>query len=201
MPPKSSFLCGCRALGCDVFCMVLVVRGCTYQQPARVPACPVVPILNTCQQKLSSPTCFKHQTCNYEVFQKAHFKLLCRSNISQTELIWKNRHKVHQKSSNVPLSGPDDVLRAALGPLSLSQRTKTGRAQVHGAHSLVGMSNGCKAQQRPDKRPRRPGAFIARPARVAPISCPPSRLIAPRLFSTSFAGIPTIHEENTRGMF
>ena len=87
-------------------------------------------------------------------------------------------------------------------PLSgLSQRTKSGRAQVHGAHSLVGMSNGCKAQQRPDKRPRRPGAFIARPARVAPISCPPSRLIAPRLFSPSFAGIPTIHEENTRGMF
>ena len=195
MPPKSSFLCGCRALGCDVFCMVLVVRGCTYQQPARVPACPVVPILNTCQQKLSSPTCFKHQTCNYvftpNTFAAPAFIYFLRRS-GQWEEIWR---------CNQCPSGPDDVLRAALGPLSLSQRTKSGRAQVHGAHSLVGMSNGCKAQQRPDKRPRRPGAFIARPARVAPISCPPSRLIAPRLFLPSFAGIPTIHEENTRGMF
>ena len=49
-----------------VFCrprwMLVVVLA---HQAGRAPACPVVPILNTCQQKLSSPTCFKHQTCNY----------------------------------------------------------------------------------------------------------------------------------------
>ena len=120
MPPKSSFLCGCRALGCDVFCMVLVVGGCTYQQPARVPACPVVPILNTCQQKLSSPTCFKHQTCNYEVFQKAHFKLLCRSNISQTEMIWTRMDTKCIRKAAMSLSRAPTMFCEPLSGLSLS---------------------------------------------------------------------------------
>ena len=62
------------AIGADIGCCAQMCffvgaldvggSGCTYQ-PGRPPACPVVPILNTCQQKLSSPTCFKHQTCNY----------------------------------------------------------------------------------------------------------------------------------------
>ena len=143
MPPKSSFLCGCRALGCDVFCMVLVVRGCTYQQPARVPACPVVPILNTCQQKLSSPTCFKHQTCNYLFTPKIQSQLPLSSIFSFDNL--DNGRRFGGASGSQCPSGPDDVLRA--------RGQKGGCAQVQQpcAASLgSGMSNGCKAQQRPD---------------------------------------------------
>ena len=202
MPPKSSF-CAVAALSAAMcFVWYWCIGGCTYQQPGRVPACPVVPILNTCQQKLSSPTCFKHQTCNYEVFQKAHFKLLGCSNIPQTEMIWTRMGTKCIRKAAMSLSRAPTMFCEPLSGLPQPADKKWARSGARcAAHSLVGMSNGCKAQQRPDKRPRRPGAFIARPARVAPISCPPSRLIAPRLFSPSFAGIPTIHEENTRGMF
>ena len=90
------------AIGADIGCCAQMCffvgaldvggSGCTYQ-PGRPPACPVVPILNTCQQKLSSPTCFKHQTCNYlftpNTFAAPAFVYFLRRLSGQWEEIWR----------------------------------------------------------------------------------------------------------------
>ena len=117
--------------------------ACTYQA-GRAPACPVVPILNTCQQKLSSPTCFKHQTCNYlftpNTFAAPAFIYFLRRLSGQWEEIW----RCIRKATSL---GPRRCFASCERGLS----KKSAARRCSGARPVSGsMSNGCKAQQRPD---------------------------------------------------
>lgn len=117
--------------------------ACTYQA-GRAPACPVVPILNTCQQKLSSPTCFKHQTCNYlftpNTFAAPAFVYFLRRLSGQWEEIWRCIRKAMSL-------GPRRCFASCERGLS----KKAAARRCSGARPVSGsMSNGCKAQQRPD---------------------------------------------------
>ena len=117
--------------------------ACTYQA-GRAPACPVVPILNTCQQKLSSPTCFKHQTCNYlftpNTFAAPAFVYFPRRLFGQWEEIWSCIRKAMSL-------GPRRCFASCERGLS----KKAAARRCSGARPVSGsMSNGCKAQQRPD---------------------------------------------------
>ena len=124
--------------------MLVDGSGCTYQQPARAPACPVVPILNTCQQKLSSPTCFKHQTCNY-LFTQNTFAAPAFVHFLRRPGQWEEIRGMHQET-NVPRA-PTMFCELSSG---CGAKRRLVRAGAPLGQSLVGMSNGCKAQQRPD---------------------------------------------------
>ena len=121
--PKCGFFVGAALLDVGA-------SGCTYQA-GRAPACPVVPILNTCQQKLSSPTCFKHQTCNYHFTPKTHSQLPLSSVFSDDNL---NNGKRFGGASEKPMSlGPR---RCFASEGRAKRRLRAGAAAVRGQSQL-----------------------------------------------------------------